>query len=79
MKKPENHKPAGFDALTTAAEAIGSTLGKIAVKTGLVKPAGRATKQTAPRKNALTAAPAKRKAAPKSATKARARGTKKGK
>jgi len=80
MKKPENQKPAGFDALTTAADAIGSTLGKIAVKTGLVKPAGRATKQTAPRKNALrTAAPAKRKAVPKSATKARARGTKKGK
>ena len=28
------------DALTTAAKAIGTTLGKIAVKTGMVKPPG---------------------------------------
>jgi hypothetical protein len=80
MKKPENQESAGFDTLTTAAEAIGSTLGKIAVKTGLVKPAARAPKRTAPRKKALrTAAPTKRKAVLKSATQARARGTKKGK
>ena len=61
------------DALTTAAKAIGTTLGKIAVKTGMVKPpAGPAksrkkiaAKKKAPATKAATGV--KRKAAPKKA------------
>jgi hypothetical protein len=65
MKKLEERIPKGFDALTTAAQAIGSTLGKIAVKTGLAKPAPPiAKKRVAPRRQAVKAAePTKRKTA----------------
>jgi hypothetical protein len=58
------------DLLTTTAEAIGSTLGKLAVKTGIAKPPGRPArprpkpaKKKAPTKKA--AAQAGRKAATK--------------
>jgi hypothetical protein len=43
-KAPE----ASSDMLTTAAEAIGSTLGKLAVKTGIAKPPARAPKRRKP-------------------------------
>jgi len=39
-----NKTPADTDALTTAAKAIGTTLGKIAVKTGIAKPPATAAK-----------------------------------
>jgi ribonuclease E len=64
------------DALTTAAQAIGSTLGKLAVKTGIAKaPAKKAAKKTAKKAAAKKTAPkakkakkaAPRKAAPKPA------------
>jgi hypothetical protein len=62
MKKPAVQKTE-VDALTTAAQAIGSTLGKIAVKTGLAKPAVPAAKKGAPQKKLVkVAGPAKRKA-----------------
>ncbi len=49
-------KPAGApDALTTAAEAIGSTLGKLAVKTGIAKPPA-AVKKPAKKASAKKAA-----------------------
>ncbi len=59
----------GNDMLTTAARAIGTTLGKIAVKAGIAKPPATkvrgkaAAKKTLPAKGA---AGVKRKAAPKS-------------
>jgi len=57
MKKSDGPKTEGFDALTSAAQAIGSTLGKLAVKTGLVKPAPFAgKKRVAPGKKAVKAA-----------------------
>jgi hypothetical protein len=42
-KMPETH-----DLLTAAAEAIGSTLGRLAVKTGIAKPAVRVSKRRTP-------------------------------
>ena len=61
------------DVLTTAAKAIGTTLGKIAVKTGIAKPpapAAKARKKTAAKKPAKkTAALAKRTASKKSSPK----------
>jgi len=72
MKKPEDLKP--DSALTAAAEAIGSTIGKIAVKTGLVKAAPRAAKKRVPRKKTPKAAvPTKRKAPRKKPVKTSAR------
>jgi hypothetical protein len=55
---PENES----DMLTTAAKAIGSTLGKIAVKTGIAKPPAPATK-VRPKVAAKKKAPAARVAA----------------
>jgi len=80
MRKSEEQNPI-LGVLTTAAQAIGSTLGKIAVKTGLATPAPSAAKQPAtPRKKTVKAAsPVKRKAVRMSASKATARGSKKGK
>jgi hypothetical protein len=67
MKQTEEKKQAS--ALTAAAEVIGSTLGKIAVKTGLAKPTPAAPKsRVAPRKKALKA-PVKRKAPAKARNK----------
>ncbi len=66
-----NKTPADSDALTTAAKAIGTTLGKIAVKTGIAKPPTTVAKV---RKKAVTkkkmparkvAPGVKKKAAPK--------------
>jgi hypothetical protein len=63
------------DALTTAAKAIGTTLGKFAVKTGMVTPpAGpvKSPKKAAAKKKAPAAKAAsgvKRKAAPKKSVK----------
>ena len=48
LNKTETEKPAS--ALTTAAEAIGSTLGKVAVKTGLAKTTPPAAKKRASKK-----------------------------
>lgn len=50
------------DALTTAAQAIGSTLGKLAVKTGIAKPPVAARK---PARKAAVKKAAVKKAAPK--------------
>ena len=55
MSKPEQSDPGGdtSDLLTTAAKAIGTTLGQLAVKTGIAKPAARAArvpKKPAPKK-----------------------------
>jgi hypothetical protein len=55
MKKSDDSKTEGFDALTTAAQAIGSTLGKIAVKTGIAKPTPPVAKKRAPRKKTVKA------------------------
>jgi hypothetical protein len=60
------------DALTTAAQAIGSTLGKLAVKTGIAKPPVVA-KKSARKAASKKAAPAVKKAAPKKAAKKTAR------
>jgi len=71
-------KPAGApDALTTAAQAIGSTLGKLAVKTGIAKPPAAAKKAAKkPAKKAATkkAAVKKAKPAPKKTSKKAAQG-----
>ena len=64
------------DALTTAAQAIGSTLGKLAVKTGIAKPPAvtkKAAKKPAKKAASKKAAPALKKTAPKKATKKTAR------
>jgi hypothetical protein len=76
MKKREEQKAAGFDVLATAAQAIGSTLGKIAVKTGIAKAAPPVVKKQAAPKAVRAAVPAKRKtpirkAAAKTATRAK--------
>jgi hypothetical protein len=57
MKKPEDQKPT--NALTTAAETIGSTLGKLAVKAGLATSPAKpdpavANNERVPRKKAVT-------------------------
>jgi hypothetical protein len=57
QKKP----PEAHDLLTMAAEAIGSTLGKLAVKTGIAKPPASAPKRRRPA--AKKAAPVKKAAA----------------
>jgi len=65
------------DALTTAAQAIGSTLGKLAVKTGIAKPpavAKKAAKKPAKKAAAKKTAVKKAKAAPKKASKKAAQG-----
>jgi hypothetical protein len=64
------------DALTTAAQAIGSTLGMLAVKTGIAKPPAvvkKATKKPAKKAASKKAAAAVKKAAPKKAVKKTAR------
>jgi len=64
------------DALTSAAQAIGSTLGKLAVKTGIAKPpvvTKKVAKKPAKKAPAKKAAPAVKKAAPKKAAKKTAR------
>ena len=64
------------DALTSAAQAIGSTLGKLAVKTGIAKPPAvtkKAAKKPAKKAASKKAAPALKKTAPKKATKKTAR------
>lgn len=64
------------DALTSAAQAIGSTLGKLAVKTGIAKlpaVAKKAAKKPAKKAASKKAAPAVKKTAPKKATKKTAR------
>ena len=64
------------DALTSAAQAIGSTLGKLAVKTGIAKPpvvTKEVAKKPAKKAPAKKAAPAVKKAAPKKAPKKTAR------
>jgi hypothetical protein len=78
MKKPEAQKTDTVDALTTAAQAIGSTLGKIAVKTGLAKPAPAVVKKRAPRKKVAKAAGSAKRKAPvrKAAAKPAARSKK---
>ena len=55
-------RPSGQEAqvLKTAAEAIGSTLGRMAVKAGLAKPAPKPVAPVAKKR-----APARKKAAPK--------------
>jgi hypothetical protein len=60
------------DALTTAAQAIGSTLGKLAVKTGIAKPPAVA-KKPAKKAAAKKAAPKVKKTAAKKAVKKTAR------
>jgi len=63
------------DALTSAAQAIGSTLGKLAVKTGIAKaPAKKAAKKTAKKAAAKKTAPKAKKAAPRKAAQKTARG-----
>ena len=65
------------DALTTAAQAIGSTLGKLAVKTGIAKPPAVAKKAaTKPAKKAAAKKTAVKKAkpAPKKTSKKAAQG-----
>ena len=66
-RQVEEMKP-DSDVLTTAAKAIGSTLGKIAVKTGIATPAAPATqirKKAAPkRKSAAAKKPAKKSSSP---------------
>ena len=65
------------DALTTAAQAIGSTLGKLAVKTGIAKPpvvAKKAAKKPAKKAATKKTAVKKAKAAPKKTSKKAARG-----
>ena len=65
------------DALTTAAQAIGTTLGKLAVKTGIAKPPAAAKKAAKkPAKKAATkkAAVKKAKPAPKKTSKKAAQG-----
>jgi len=57
VKKKEESK----DVLTTAAEAIGSTLGKIAVKTGIANPPEKAAKQPVPAKKSAKPSSAKGK------------------
>jgi len=64
------------DTLTTAAQAIGSTLGKLAVKTGIAKPpvaTKKAAKKSAKKSAAKKAAPKAKKTAPKKAAKKTAR------
>lgn len=68
MKRYRDQKPAGSDALTTAAGAIGSALGKLAVKAGIAKPQTKPTpavakKRPAPRKKTVKATPPAKKAA----------------
>jgi len=60
------------DALTTAAQAIGSTLGKLAVKTGIAKPPA-AAKKPAKKAAVKKAAPKVKKTATKKAVKKTAR------
>jgi hypothetical protein len=65
------------DALTTAAQAIGSTLGKLAVKTGIAKTpvaAKKAAKKPAKKAAAKKTAVKKAKAAPKKTSKKAAQG-----
>ena len=65
------------DALTTAAQAIGSTLGKLAVKTGIAKPpvvAKKAAKKPAKKAATKKATVKKAKAAPKKTPKKSAQG-----
>ena len=65
------------DALTTAAQAIGSTLGKLAVKTGIAKPpavAKKAAKKPAKKAAMKKAAVKKAKPAPKKTSKKAAQG-----
>lgn len=72
-------KPASApDALTTAAQAIGSTLGKLAVKTGIAKPpvaAKKAVKKPAKKAATKKAAPKAKKAAAKKTARKAARKT----
>jgi len=65
------------DALTTAAQAIGSTLGKLAVKTGIAKPpvvAKKAAKKPAKKAATKKTTVKKAKAAPKKTPKKSAQG-----
>ncbi|HEY2842091.1 MAG TPA: hypothetical protein VGJ09_00515 [Bryobacteraceae bacterium] len=67
------------DVLTTAAQAIGSTLGKLAVKTGIAKPAAApqpvaVAKKSVKKAAAKKKAPSAKKAAPKKSIKKAARG-----
>ena len=65
------------DALTTAAQAIGSTLGKLAVKTGIAKApvvAKKAAKKSAKKAATKKTAVKKAKAAPKKTPKKSAQG-----
>ena len=65
------------DALTTAAQAIGSTLGKLAVKTGIAKPpavAKKAAKKPAKKAAMKKAEVKKAKPAPKKTSKKAAQG-----
>ena len=65
------------DTLTTAAQAIGSTLGKLAVKTGIAKPpvvAKKAAKKPAKKAATKKAAVKKAKPAPKKTSKKAAQG-----
>jgi len=64
MKKTEESK----DVLTTAAEAIGSALGKIAVKTGIANPLEKAGKALVPAKKSAKPSPAKRKVSTEATT-----------
>jgi hypothetical protein len=78
MKKSGDQKPVGSDALTTAAEAIGSALGKLAVKAGIAKPQTKPTpavakKRPASRKKTAKAGPPAKSPAKKAAV---ARGAK---
>jgi hypothetical protein len=66
-----NKTQADSDVLTTAAKAIGTTLGKIAVKTGMAKPPAVLTKfrKKAAPKTTTPAPVARKKTAPKAAPK----------
>ena len=74
-EEEEEMTKADSDALTTAAKAIGTTLGKLAVKTGMAKPPASPTiarKKVAAKKKApaaKAAAGAKGKTAPKKSPK----------
>ena len=63
---PNKKKPQPADTLTSTAQAIGSTLGKLAVKVGIATPAPKAPVKTVKRKSAV-----KKKAVKKAAPRAK--------
>jgi NADPH-dependent curcumin reductase CurA len=63
--KKKTLKPGDEGFLTAAAQAIGSTLGQIAVKTGVVTAPPAARKKATPKKAAVKKAPAKKAPAKK--------------